>query len=398
MGTEKSFTLVELLIVLGILAVIATVAVLVLNPQELIKQARDTQRMADLTTLNKALAVYQSSGQMSLGSATTVYVSIPANQTNCSDLGLPTLPSGYTYACVPSSTLQKTDSTGWIPLAFSLISYGTPLERLPIDPINTTSSGNYYTYIPGGSWELDTILESQKYRSNSIISKNNLPGVLAKGTNLSLSPVANTQGLVGYWKFDEGGGTAVLDSSTSSSNGTLINYNGLPQWVQGKVGGNALSFAVYNSVLISPSTPFTLNTFSLGLWTKTSTLGILFANGYSITTCTGGNSGWAIETNRFDYCDSTNTVRANYFSSIADNSWHHIFISVDSGTLINVYTDGKVATSTSLLGFSYAASPVMRIAEQAGIGNGITGSIDDVRLYSRVLSAAEITAIYNATK
>ena len=118
----RSFTLIELLIVIGILAVLATVAVLILNPQELVKQARDTQRMADLATLNKALAVYQSSGQISLGSATTVYVSIPSNMSNCSDLGLPSLPSGYTYACVSSSTLQKVDGTGWIPVNLSAIS------------------------------------------------------------------------------------------------------------------------------------------------------------------------------------------------------------------------------------------------------------------------------------
>ena len=60
---DSSFTLIELLIVIGILAVLATVAVVTLNPLELIKQSRDSNRMADLATLNKALAVYQSSGQ-----------------------------------------------------------------------------------------------------------------------------------------------------------------------------------------------------------------------------------------------------------------------------------------------------------------------------------------------
>jgi len=151
MTKESSFTLIELLIVIGIIAILSTIAILVLNPLELIKQARDSQRMADLTTLNKTLAVYQSSGQTSLGTANTVYVSIPSNQANCSDLGLPTLPGGYSYVCVTSSTLQKTDGTGWIPLIFSAVSYGTPLEKLPVDPINSTTTKNYYTYTPGGS-------------------------------------------------------------------------------------------------------------------------------------------------------------------------------------------------------------------------------------------------------
>ena len=227
MSRESSFTLIELLIVLGILAVIATVAILALNPQELIKQARDTQRMADLATLNKALAVYQSSGQMSLGSATTVYVSVPANQTNCSDLGLPTLPSGYTYACVTSSTLRSVNGTGWIPLAFSSVSYGAPLEKLPVDPINTTTTRNYYIYIPGGSWELATAMESAKFKMGGgadQASKDGgpYPGLYEEGTNLSLLPIDyGDSSLVGYWKFDEGGTpTTATDYSGSNTVGS----------------------------------------------------------------------------------------------------------------------------------------------------------------------------------
>ncbi|MDD4931154.1 MAG: prepilin-type N-terminal cleavage/methylation domain-containing protein, partial [Candidatus Colwellbacteria bacterium] len=44
----KSFTLVELLIVIAILAVLAAAVVVVLNPAELLAQARDSQRSTDL--------------------------------------------------------------------------------------------------------------------------------------------------------------------------------------------------------------------------------------------------------------------------------------------------------------------------------------------------------------
>lgn len=33
-----------------------------------------------------------------------------------------------------------------------------------------------------------------------------------------------TSNLIGYWRFEEGGGTNVADSSTNSNNGTLVNY------------------------------------------------------------------------------------------------------------------------------------------------------------------------------
>ncbi|MCX6702678.1 MAG: type II secretion system protein, partial [Candidatus Wolfebacteria bacterium] len=251
---DQSFTLIELLIVIGILAVLATVAVLALNPLELIKQARDSQRMADLGTLNKALAVYQSSGQTNLGTVNTVYVSIPKNvAADCSDLGLPSLPSGWSYACVPSSTLRNINGTGWIPLAFSSVSYGTPLEKLPIDPINVTSTRNYYTYVMGGSWQLATAMESIKYKMGGGADKTSkdggqYPGLYEEGTDFSLLPIDyGDSSLMGYWKFDEGSGTTAYDYSGNNATGTLTNG---PVWVGGKVGSNALSFNGSSKVLI----------------------------------------------------------------------------------------------------------------------------------------------------
>ncbi|MFA7202022.1 MAG: type II secretion system protein, partial [Candidatus Paceibacterota bacterium] len=43
--SKSSFTLIELLIVIGILAILTAAVVLVLNPTELLKQGRDSKRM-----------------------------------------------------------------------------------------------------------------------------------------------------------------------------------------------------------------------------------------------------------------------------------------------------------------------------------------------------------------
>ena len=51
----SSFTLVELLIVIAILAVLAAAVVIVLNPAELLAQARDSQRLSDISTLKNAV-------------------------------------------------------------------------------------------------------------------------------------------------------------------------------------------------------------------------------------------------------------------------------------------------------------------------------------------------------
>jgi prepilin-type N-terminal cleavage/methylation domain-containing protein len=56
---KLSFTLTEMLIAVGILAVLSVTVLLTLNPQDLIKQSRDSQRLSDLTNLSKAISLYE---------------------------------------------------------------------------------------------------------------------------------------------------------------------------------------------------------------------------------------------------------------------------------------------------------------------------------------------------
>ncbi|MDD5547876.1 MAG: type II secretion system protein, partial [Candidatus Pacebacteria bacterium] len=70
---QASFTLVELVVVLGILAILATVTILVINPTELNRQARDAQRLSDLQTINSAIGLFQSYNYTLTGTANTVY-------------------------------------------------------------------------------------------------------------------------------------------------------------------------------------------------------------------------------------------------------------------------------------------------------------------------------------
>ena len=94
----SGFTLIELLIVIGILAILATVVLLVINPAQMIKQSRDGNRLAEINQINKALLIFQSFGgdSTNMGAHNKVYVSLPSSQADCSDLGLPALGGGYT--------------------------------------------------------------------------------------------------------------------------------------------------------------------------------------------------------------------------------------------------------------------------------------------------------------
>jgi len=161
------FTLIELLIVLAIIAILVTVVLVALKPAEFMKKARDSRRIVDLQSLNKALSLAEFDNVF-MGNASTTYISVPdpnANPTStCSGMGLPSLPTGWTYQCSSPSNYRKTDGTGWIPVNFSsLTTVPGALSILPVDPINSTSTNLYYTYVKG-SWELTALLESTEYQ------------------------------------------------------------------------------------------------------------------------------------------------------------------------------------------------------------------------------------------
>ncbi len=186
---QRGFTLIELLVVIAILGVLSTAVVLVINPAELLKQGRDATRLSDLATLETSLALFQADrSQGSLGAASTTYLSIPDTSPTCANTGL-TPPPGWTYHCVSTTTLAKTDGTGWIPVNFNLISVGSPLSKLPIDPTDTVSSGLYYTYTTNGfNYELNSFMESQRYLQQSAAADNGDDGyVYENGSNLHLA-------------------------------------------------------------------------------------------------------------------------------------------------------------------------------------------------------------------
>ncbi|GIW67132.1 MAG: hypothetical protein KatS3mg095_1030 [Candidatus Parcubacteria bacterium] len=52
---QASFTLVELLVVLALIAILATVLIVVIKPTDIFKKGRDTKRVSDLSNIEKLL-------------------------------------------------------------------------------------------------------------------------------------------------------------------------------------------------------------------------------------------------------------------------------------------------------------------------------------------------------
>jgi hypothetical protein len=206
--------------------------------------------------------------------------------------------------------------------------------------------------------------------------------------------------LVGWWKFDDASGNTAADSSGNGNNGTLVNG---PTWVAGQIGG-ALSF---NGVDQSVTTPLTMNETSTGIsvsfWVKnndgTTKQQRFFAKGGIVS----GTGFFNLEYqfgNRITFSkDGATDLQARsslIFAAMPIGQWINIAMTWDgSPTASNVLfykngvliphdsnTDGVSLVSGSALPFTISS------------GYAVNGAMDDLMVYNRVLSPAEVASIY----
>ncbi len=135
MKTKKGFTLLELLIVIGILAILSTTVVLVINPAQLLKKARDSQRISDLNTMKTAIAYYVTeTPSPSIGTVSNTFSDVAT--ASC-------------FGAASGTQALTTAGLGWIPIDFNGMTGGSPIGSLPTDPNKTAigaTPGRYYVY------------------------------------------------------------------------------------------------------------------------------------------------------------------------------------------------------------------------------------------------------------
>lgn len=417
---DKAFTLIELLIVIAIIAILSIVVVLTLSPAEMLRQSRDQNRLSDMDTLTHALSLYQTdqailSNGGSFGTINTVYVSLPDPQatttagSTCASLNLPILPSGSTYHCAGPNYYRTVNGQGWIPVNFSSVSTGSPLGQLPIDPTNTSSSRLYYTYVTNGSqYEVTAVMESAKYElggTNDQIANDGgtLASVYEKGSKLGLEPLDyGDSSLVGLWTMDGNANDMSGDGYNMSA------PNGVTWMSSTSCKVNTCAFLAsstnqYLYVTNATSVSTGVGSFTYSAWVNPTrrydNLGFAFFGNYQYPSGQSGNIVFEIADNStvaYITQPSGPGGSCGFDYTSLFSSWHFVSIVKQSNTFY-IYLDGTQIKSCD------ASTVNVQLGGGAWFaGNGHWRStdmfIDDLRVYNRALSAAEVAALYGGGK
>lgn len=223
---RKGITLLELLITTVIVAALATALVFLINPAETLRQTRDTRRLVEMSELAKAIDIVRAQEQsQALGDRLTIYTSLfdpsatTTEGTNCGEMGLPPLSTStlWTYHCAHPSVLRSTDGTGWIPLDFQAAGERVVLSELPIDPINTSSSGLYYVYVRGTP---SSAFESQKFLKRPAVSDGGVDPTRYEISTDSRN-WASALGLILYLNFENVASGTISDISGNNNDAVV---------------------------------------------------------------------------------------------------------------------------------------------------------------------------------
>lgn len=239
--------------------------------------------------------------------------------------------------------------------------------------------------------------------------------------------------LVGHWTFDEGTGTSTTDYSGNERTGTLTaghsNWGaGTPEWTTDRYGneGKALHFDDGANVEIPYSTALNPQQMTISLWVNADVMDPIWANnymvslnrwnGYKLQLQSVNKAFFTVKADVDGSSDPAYYDRDNESPELPQGQWIHVAVTFGDGDMI-FYINGvqiKVWENTPGTAISIADAAVNLTIGQdlptsvystdessdyyVDWGGYFIGSLDEVRIYNKVLTATQVTSIYDLEK
>lgn len=263
-------------------------------------------------------------------------------------------------------------------------------------PIPTATSASYTVYDVGAG-DVGTY-SVQVTNPEGVITSAGVPLTLVSGPPYAAEVAAGSPSA--YWRFNETSGTKALDLG-GGFDGTHV--GGLETGAAAPVPPANTGFETANtayrfngtSAEVQLPSGFTLNrtAFTIVAWIRADT-----AAPFLNIMAQGGNL-W-----RFQLGEDASTLAfvtpglsgqpaLAGTANVIDGNWHQV-VAVYDGTEKAIYVDGFLDASASVTGFLSANQDPVTIGSQGGVR--WLGDLDEIAVYDRGLSAAEVENLYRA--
>ncbi|OGM91250.1 hypothetical protein A2755_02510 [Candidatus Wolfebacteria bacterium RIFCSPHIGHO2_01_FULL_48_22] len=362
----RSFTVVELVIVIALVAIlvaVATVNILNFRTEQALKQ--DAQMVAG------ALHFAQSKAQLGDGGVDWgIRLSGEANG------GYLEIFQGSSYSTSTVAELKNLSSASKF-----------------LNPVAGNIKTILFTALTGLPSTAHTIVLGKDGSADSVY--------MVTVSSLGKIEIYKETGLVGMWEFDEGSGTNAYDASGNGNTGTLTNFDfsGSSDWVSLGKSGGALSFDGSNDYIFigNPSQYQFIHSssFTLTAWIYADSVSSGFKH---IAGKSYLDYRFAQNNTAFSFRLDSNNMILEAPSSIETGNWVYVAGVYNGDTKkTQIFVDGlESASSTNETIDWTTTSNDFQIGNSPGESYYFDGYIDDVRIYNRALSAEEIKRIYES--
>jgi hypothetical protein len=299
-----------------------------------------------------------------------------------------TAPSnGATVSGTISVTASATDNVAMAGVQFLLDGANLGAEVLGAGPTYTFSWNT--TTASAGSHTL-----SARARDAS--------GNTTLATSISVTVSNAVSGLVAGYAFNQGSGTTAVDSSGNGITGTIAGAT----WTTAGKNGNALSFNG-SSAYVDLGAPAALNGTGSMTWEAWVRATSSPADDGQIIARSNSGGGWQLKTSpdtgpqTFGVAISGSGGRVQRYSNTirALNTWYHVAgVYNATARTLDIYVNGVLDNGVLRGGPVPASQNVANVNVNIGRRSGgfyFAGVIDDVRVYNRALTQAEIQSDMN---
>ena len=284
------------------------------------------------------------------------------------------------------------------------------LNGIDVGTTNSNSSGTYMEP-PSTNWTIGNYpgLSSRFWNGflddvrvyNRALSATEIRQLYNQGaaTKIAVTPMSTSakglsQGLLGHWTFDgkDVPNGRANDVSGNGNHGSLTNISTSTFYAEGKIG-QGFRFDGGNDRVDTSSDSIDVGADTICAWMHPLSLGqssagrIISNNKTVILIATAS-------TLKFISDGTTQSTSGSGITFIG--KWNHVCVNRNSSGTANFYVNGLLSgTANQSSGTPVAGTANVTIGNIPGGGRAWDGSLDDVRIYNRALSATEIRQLYN---